>query len=93
MIKQAIPTSTPPPILRELANHRKWKVYQYIVSARFASASVIVRRCGILQPSVSRYLKSMTGAGLLTKTKIGSVTIYEADQKTSKLLAGLELAG
>ena len=65
-------------ICHQLVNPRKMAIIQYLHMAKFATASVIVRKCGIKQPSVSRYLKALTcDAELLVKEKVGSSIIYQ----------------
>jgi len=63
-------------VCKQLAHPRKLAAIQYIHSAKFATASVIQRKCCIKQPSVSRYLKTLTAVGLLTREKVGASVIY-----------------
>lgn len=68
-------------ICHQLANPRKMEIVRYLHLARFATASVIVRKCGIKQPSVSRYLKALSNdVGLLSKERVGTSVIYQINK-------------
>lgn len=58
----------------------------YLQSASFATATVIQRKCQIKQPTVSKYLRSLTDVNLLTKEKIGSTVIYQINPTAWKSL-------
>lgn len=73
-------------IFRLISNPKRWAIIQYLHLARFATATVIQRRCQIKQPTVSRHLRSLTEADLLTREKIGSSVIYEINPTTWKKL-------
>lgn len=75
-----------PGIFRLISNPKRWTIIQYLYSARFATASVIQRKCQIKQPTVSRHLRSLTEADLLTREKIGTSVIYQINPETWKKL-------
>lgn len=85
LVKHPEPQDTPA-IFRLISNHRRWAIIQYLHSARFATANVIQRRCQLKQPTVSRHLRSLTEADLLTREKIGTSVIYQLNAMIWKKL-------
>lgn len=74
---QGTPRLDLPAIFRQLASSKKWSVIQYLLSARFATATVIQQRCQIRQPTCSKILNSLAKAELISRVKLRSVIIYE----------------
>jgi predicted transcriptional regulator len=74
-------------ICRQLANRKKWSIVTYIHSARFATATVIIKKLSLNQSTVSKALHSLTQSGLLTREKVGSSIIYQVNEKTWTCIA------
>jgi DNA-binding transcriptional ArsR family regulator len=71
-----------PQVFRQLANPTRWAIYQYLGKAKIATVSVVQRKCSVSQSLASRYLRDLASAGLLLRVRIGSVRLYEIDQRS-----------
>lgn len=74
-------------ICRQLSNRKKWMILQYLQLAKFATATVLIKKLGISQSTTSKALASLCGAGLITRSKVGCSIIYELNDQTWILLS------
>ncbi|RYY38741.1 MAG: ArsR family transcriptional regulator [Chitinophagaceae bacterium] len=74
---------------RQLSNPTKLAIVRYLAAARFATASVVHRNCGVSAPTASKYLRAMTEAGVLVRTKLGTCIVYELNPTMIATLTSL----
>lgn len=74
-------TDCSPLVFRQLANPKKWTIYQYLGKAKFATVSITAAKCQVEQSLCSRYLRDLAAAGLVMKVRIGTVRLYEINQR------------